>query len=64
VPKYGNDDHPRALQTWKTLAPNNIEWGFIVAQKTRGKSMCKLFEKIGAYMAMMIIALLHPNICR
>jgi SAM-dependent methyltransferase len=30
------------LQTWKTLAPNNIVWGFIAAQKTRKVDLRKL----------------------
>jgi SAM-dependent methyltransferase len=38
----------KGLQTWKTLAPNNIEWGFIAAQKTRKTSLRKLVKKMGA----------------
>jgi hypothetical protein len=38
----------KGLQTWKTLAPHNIEWGFIAAQKTRKTSLRKLIRKMGA----------------
>jgi sarcosine/dimethylglycine N-methyltransferase len=32
------------LQMWKTLAPNNIVWGFLAAQKTRNVDLTKLYK--------------------